>query len=91
MASGQRFIAIHWDDSLPPAEAAKKAGATAAPRTRTNAIEFNCLTDPAMRSGASTARSEKIHGKGCPVVEDALPSGTQFQQILVEIKGQPDD
>jgi hypothetical protein len=30
MASGQRFIAIYWDDSLPPAEAAKKAGAPAA-------------------------------------------------------------
>lgn len=28
--SGQRFIAMRWDSSLPPAEAAKKAGAPAA-------------------------------------------------------------
>jgi NAD(P)-dependent dehydrogenase (short-subunit alcohol dehydrogenase family) len=28
--NGQRFIAMRWDDSLPPAEAAKKAGAPAA-------------------------------------------------------------
>jgi NAD(P)-dependent dehydrogenase (short-subunit alcohol dehydrogenase family) len=28
--NGQRFIAMRWDDSLPPAEAAKKAGASAA-------------------------------------------------------------
>jgi hypothetical protein len=27
---GQRFIAMRWDDSLPPVEAAKKAGAPAA-------------------------------------------------------------
>jgi hypothetical protein len=27
---GQRFIAMGWDDSLPPVEAAKKAGAPAA-------------------------------------------------------------
>jgi hypothetical protein len=29
---------------------------------------------------------EKIHRKGRPVVEDALPSATQFPQILVEIE-----
>ncbi len=28
--TGQRFIAMRWDASLPPAEAAKKAGAPAA-------------------------------------------------------------
>ncbi len=28
--TGQRFIAAHWDEKLPPAEAAKKAGAPAA-------------------------------------------------------------
>jgi 3-oxoacyl-[acyl-carrier protein] reductase len=28
--NGQRFIAMRWDESLPPAEAAKKAGAPAA-------------------------------------------------------------
>jgi 3-oxoacyl-[acyl-carrier protein] reductase len=28
--NGQRFIAVRWEDSLPPAEAAKKAGAPAA-------------------------------------------------------------
>jgi 3-oxoacyl-[acyl-carrier protein] reductase len=28
--NGQRFIAMRWDDSLPSAEAAKKAGAPAA-------------------------------------------------------------
>jgi hypothetical protein len=34
---------------------------------------------------------DKIHRKGRPVVEDALPSAAQFQQILVEIEGQADD
>ncbi len=28
--TGQRFIGVHWDEKLPPAEAAKKAGAPAA-------------------------------------------------------------
>ena len=28
--NGQRLIAMRWDDSLPPAEAAKRAGAPAA-------------------------------------------------------------
>jgi hypothetical protein len=28
--SGRRFLAVHWDPSLPPAEAAEKAGAPVA-------------------------------------------------------------
>src|SRR5205807_1002303 len=39
----------------------------------------------------STARREKIHRKGRPVVEGALPSATQFEQIFVEIEGQADN
>jgi hypothetical protein len=30
MINGLRFIAMRWDDSLPPAEAAKRAGTPAA-------------------------------------------------------------
>jgi hypothetical protein len=28
--SGRRFLAVHWDPALPPAEAAEKAGAAVA-------------------------------------------------------------
>ena len=31
--SGRRFLAAHWDASLPPAQAAEKAGAPAAWRS----------------------------------------------------------